>query len=248
MDILSVTEAVCGREFEPPTVTRAKNDVFIKLCEKANFSVSLGVTQLIAGDGNICGDAYTTFDDGKGHTILLLSDGMGTGGRAAVDGAMASGLMERLLKAGFGYDCALRLVNSSLLFKSTDESLATIDIASIDLFTGQVDLYKVGAAPTVLRRGGRTGKAQSTSLPAGILRDIGFDKAAVTLKQGDIVLLLSDGAVNDGTDWICAELEAFKGENAQQLSEKIAHSARRRRTDGHEDDITVVAAILEKAI
>ena len=48
---------------------------------------------------------YKYFYDGKGHFIMILSDGMGTGGRAAVDGAMASGLMARLLKAGFGYDC-----------------------------------------------------------------------------------------------------------------------------------------------
>ena len=78
---------------------------------------------------------------------VILSDGMGTGGRAAVDGAMASGLMSRLIKAGFGYDCSLRILNSSMLFKSTDESLATVDIASIDLFTGQVELYQVPLRP-----------------------------------------------------------------------------------------------------
>ena len=114
---------------------------------------------------------------------MILSDGMGTGGRAAVDGAMASGLMSRLIKAGFGYDCSLRILNSSMLFKSTDESLATVDIASIDLFTGETKLYKAGAAPTIVRRSGKTGKVQSTSLPAGILREIGFDKAVVKCKN-----------------------------------------------------------------
>lgn len=248
LQILQIAEAVCGRDFEPPAINRARNETFIRISEKANYTAQIGVSQFAAGGGSVCGDAYTYFNDGNGRLILILSDGMGTGGRAAVDGAMASGLMERLLKAGFGYDCALRIVNSSLLFKSTDESLATLDIASIDLYTGKCELLKVGAAPTVLRRGNRTGKAQSTSLPAGILRDIGFDKAAVTLKQGDIVLLLSDGAVSEGTDWICAELESFKDGRAEDLAEKIAQGARRRRTDGHEDDITVIAAILEKTI
>ena len=59
---------------------------------------------------------------------MILSDGMGTGPRAALDSAMASGLMARLVKAGFGFQSALRLVNSSLLLKSRDESLATLDI------------------------------------------------------------------------------------------------------------------------
>ena len=196
----------------------------------------------------MCGDAYNFFNDGKGRFFMILSDGMGTGGRAAVDGAMASGLMSRLLKSGFGYDCSLRILNSSMLFKSTDESLATVDIAVIDLFTGRTDLFKAGAAPTLVRRSGRTGKAQSSSLPAGILREIGFDKATIRLKKGDILLLLSDGAVNDGTEWICAELEAWGEGSAQELSEHISACASRRRTDNREDDITVMAAIVGKSV
>ncbi|MFQ8953106.1 MAG: hypothetical protein ACLR56_08895 [Oscillospiraceae bacterium] len=47
----------------------------------------------------------------------------------------------------------------SMLFKSTDESLATVDISSIDLYNGQVELYRLGQ-PTVIRRSGRTGKAE----------------------------------------------------------------------------------------
>ena len=175
-----------------------------------------------------------------------MSDGMGTGGRAAVDGAMASGLMARLLKAGFGYDCSLRILNSSMLFKSTDESLATVDIASIDLFTGETELYKAGAAPTLVRRSGRTGKAESTSLPVGILRNIGFDRAAIRLKAGDILLLMSDGAVSEGLDWIRAELESFKDGNARDLADRIALGAKSRRQGAHADDITVIALIIEK--
>ena len=179
---------------------------------------------------------------------MILSDGMGTGGRAAVDGAMASGLMSRLIKAGFGYDCSLRILNSSMLFKSTDESLATVDIASIDLFTGQVELYKAGAAPTLIRRSGRTGKAESTSLPAGILREIGFDKATVKCKIGDIVVIMSDGAACEGTDWIKGEIESWSNGTAEELAERICEGAKRRRSDNHQDDITVMTAILKKSV
>ena len=90
--------------------------------------------------------------------------------------------------------------------------------------------------------------ASSASLPAGILRQVGFDSAAVMLKAGDILVMMSDGATFDGTDWICAEVEAWKGGGtAQQLAEHLARAARRRRRDGHDDDITVMTAILEKA-
>ncbi len=36
----------------------------------------------------------------KGRFVAIISDGMGTGGRAAVDGAMASNIMGNLVKAG----------------------------------------------------------------------------------------------------------------------------------------------------
>lgn len=248
MQIMRQVSLVCDRDFDAPVVTVLSTETLINLNERARLKADIGVNQIAKDGKSMCGDAYKYFLDGRGRAIMVLSDGMGTGGRAAVDSAMASGLISRLIKAGFGYDCSLRILNSSMIFKSTDESLATVDIAVIDLFTGRTDLFKAGAAPTLVRRSGRTGKAQSTSLPAGILRDIAFDKATFRLKEGDILLLLSDGATADGTEWICAELENWSEGSAQQLSEHLSLCAKRRRTDEHDDDISVLAVILDKAV
>ncbi len=246
MQVMKLVSAICERDFDIPLVNEVGGDIFMILCERAEITVDIGVEQICANGCSMCGDAYKYFNDGRGHFIMVLSDGMGTGGRAAVDGAMASGLMSRLIKAGFGYDCALRILNSSMLFKSTDESLATVDIASIDLYSGITELYKAGAAPTLVRRSGKSGKAESSSLPAGILRDISFDKAHIKCKAGDIVVLMSDGAVSEGTDWIRAEIAAWQEGGAQELSEHLAHCAKRRREQKHDDDITVMCAILNK--
>ena len=248
LQVMKLVSVVCERDFDVPAVNETGGDIFITLSEHAALRVDVGVEQKCASDSMMCGDAYRYFFDGHGHFITVLSDGMGTGGRAAVDGAMASGLMCRLLKAGFGFDCSLKILNSSMLFKSTDESLATVDIASIDLYNGQVELYKAGAAPTVIRRSGKTGKAESTSLPAGILRDVRFDKATVKCREGDIVVMMSDGAAFEGCDWIKAELEKWQGGTAQELSERLCEGAHRRRSDNHEDDITVITAVLKKSV
>ncbi len=248
MQILRCVEACCDRDFEPPAINESNKSVYITLTEKAVISVDIGVAQHALAPSGICGDAYNHFSDGKGRFFMILSDGMGAGGRAAVDGAMASGLMSRLLKAGFGYDCSLNIINSAMLFKSTDESLATVDISCIDLFSGRTDLLKAGAAPTVIRRNGKSGRAKSTSLPAGILREVGFDKATVKLYPGDILLMMSDGATSEGTEWISAELESWRDKSAQNLAEHILKCARRRRSDRHEDDITVMAAIIERTV
>ncbi len=246
-DIMNVLCVACDRDFDPPCISISGDDAYITASEHAYFSADVGVNQIGSNGQAITGDAYDYFFDGKGQLVMILSDGMGTGGRAAVDGAMASGLMSRLVKSGFDFDAALKILNSSMLFKSTDESLATLDITVIDLFTGKTQLLKAGAAPTVVRRSGRAGKAQSTSLPAGILRGVSFDKAVITLKKGDIVLMMSDGAASEGTDWISAEIEGWSDGSAQALAERISKCARRRRTDKREDDITVIAAILKTA-
>ncbi len=248
LQVMKMLSIVCERDFDVPSVSEVGGEIFIVLNEHAAITIDIGVEQISASNSNMCGDAYRYFIDGRGHFVMILSDGMGTGGRAAVDGAMASGLMSRLIKAGFGYDCSLKILNSSMLFKSTDESLATVDIASIDLYSGKTNLYKAGAAPTIVRRSGKTGKAQSTSLPAGILRDIGFDKASIKCKTGDIIVLMSDGATGSGTDWIRTEIEAWQDGSAQALAEKLCESAKRRRNDNHEDDITVMTAILQKRV
>lgn len=248
LQIMKMLSLACERDFDIPNITKTNDGALMTVNEHPEFRIDIGVDQHCAVTGSVCGDSCKFFNDGKGHFIMVLSDGMGTGGRAAVDGAMASGLMARLLKAGFGYDCSLKILNSSMLFKSSDESLATVDIASIDLFTGNTELYKAGAAPTIVRRNGKPGRAESNSLPIGILKDVSFDRAGIRLKSDDILLLVSDGVTFDGTEWIRTELEHWHDGCAQDLAEHICNCARRRRTDGRRDDITVMAAIIEKTV
>ena len=139
MKLLRQVELCCDRDFDPPAITEAAGKMYITLTERAVFTTETGVCQLACSPSGISGDAYSFFTDGRGRAYMVLSDGMGSGGRAAVDGAMASGLVTRLLKAGFGYDSALSILNSAMLFKSTDESLATVDLACIDLLNGRTD-------------------------------------------------------------------------------------------------------------
>ncbi len=248
LQIMKLLSLACERDFDIPNITKTGEYALLTVNEHPNFRIDIGVEQRCAVAGSICGDACKYFNDGKGHFVMVLSDGMGTGGRAAVDGAMASGLMARLLKAGFGYDCSLKILNSSMLFKSSDESLATMDIASIDLFTGSTELYKAGAAPTLVRRSGHSGRAESHSLPIGILKEVSFDRAGIRLKSGDILLLVSDGVTFEGTEWIRQELEAWQDGGAQDLAEHICDCARRRCVNTRPDDITVMAAIVEKTV
>lgn len=76
---------------------------------------------------------------------MLLCDGMGTGKPAAVDGQMAAKLTAQLLQAGFAAESAARLVNVALGLKNAgQESGATLDLLTLDLYTGGPDCSKRG--------------------------------------------------------------------------------------------------------
>ena len=155
---------------------------------------------------------------------------------------MTVSLISKLIDAGVDYTAALKIVNSALLVKSGEESLSTIDITAINLYTGQARFYKAGAAPTFVRRGKRTGLVESTSLPAGILTAVEFEQSSVKLSDGDLVVMVSDGATASDSDWILSVVEHFPQDgNLQALCDDIASTARLRRSDNHDDDITVCA-------
>lgn len=235
----------CDRDFSHPTVDWAGDEARLVFKERMALSMRIGEAQHASGNAPLCGDSYETFSDGRGHEVLVISDGMGRGGRAAVEGAMASGLLERLVCAGFGYDNALNIVNSALLVKSGDEALATLDVASLDLYTGKLVVRKAGAPITLLRRNGRVLKCDTVSLPVGILRDVRFEQSEYKVAPGDVVLMMSDGVDTDEVGWIEDALIGFDGEDAQEFADHLLELALERAGD-HEDDITVLVGAVRK--
>ena len=238
--------AACGRVFSPPCVSTAGERCRVQMCQRPLLQVGRGFSQYSAGGGAFCGDSANVFYDGCGRLIAVLSDGMGTGGRAAVDGAMTSAMAESLLKAGIGFDSMLQTVNAALIAKSGDESLATMDIACIDLFTGRTELRKAGAACTILRRGRRAEVVEASSVPVGIMPGVEFAACTRDLAAGDLVVMLSDGVVAAGHEWIMDLVLGWdEEENPNLLAQRITEDAKKRRADGHEDDVTALVLALQ---
>lgn len=235
----------CQRYFSNGRITHFKNNSMITFTEKPNFSLEIGFSQHSA-EGALCGDTVKTINDSRGRSILIISDGMGKGGRAALDGAMGAGLLSKLLAAGFGFDSSLRVVNSALLVKSSDESLATLDCAGIDLFTGKVDLYKAGAPATYIVKGSKVTKCELSSMPAGILRGIEFAKRTAVLSDGDLLVMVSDGITDPGADWLNAFLTGTEDMSVQQIADEIINQTLNMTKGMKQDDMSVIAARLKK--
>ena len=229
------------RPLDGPSVVSSDDTTRTTFYEQARLKVEYGSAQICARDGKISGDRCDTFSDGKGFFHLILSDGMGTGGRAAVDSIMTVSFVLRLIKAGFGFDAALKLINSSLLIRTGEETLATLDIGCIDLYTGKMEFLKAGAVSSFLCREGRVAEISGSSLPAGILQGIHYERRTVRLREGDLIVMMSDGALSIAPDWMKEELALAANEPVQKIAERLANLSKRNER-GRGDDITVMAA------
>ncbi len=244
--ILHEIKRICGRDFTSPEVLNLSDGCHLRFHERACLSADFAEITIACEGNKLAGDTSECFVDVYGRAVAIISDGMGSGGRAAVDSTMAVSLLTKLIKAGFGYDSALKIVNSALLVKSGDESLATVDLVSVDLFTGKAEFLKAGAPSTYVKRRGLVESVGFSSMPAGILRGVEFGRSAMTIDADDYIVMVSDGAAMGDEEWLESELEGWDDPNPKLLAEHIAQRARAHRKDGHDDDITVVAVKLKK--
>ena len=231
----------CGRRFDLPALSCEGGRVRAAMCEMPLYDVEIGTDQHIADGGKLCGDCIDYFSDGMGSTYALVCDGMGTGGRAAVDGNMAVSVMGRLLRSGLSPDSSLQIANSALMIKSGDESLSTVDLAGVDLFTGGVTLKKAGAPLTYIKKGGRLLTREMPSLPAGILNNIKFSTDTIKLGAGDMIVMVSDGVITGDEKWLERLIRSWNEGSAQDLAQAVVQEAIRRRAQTRDDDITAVA-------
>ena len=240
---------VCRRDMDTPEITHCRTVTMLCFGEKPLFTVEFGAAAHAAGGQSVSGDALDQFCDTSGRAQMLLCDGMGTGRAAAVDGQMAAKLTAQLLRAGFAAESAARLVNVALGLKGAEqEAGATLDLLTVDLYTGRAGLFKAGAAPSFLVRGGVPRMLDGASLPMGVLDSLVGRSTTFALDAGDWVVLVSDGALTDGSDWLMQQLQlcAKLGHTPKQAAETVADAAARR-AGAKQDDITVAVLAMGRA-
>ena len=136
----------------------------------------------------------------------------------------------------------------ALALKSDEESGATLDLISVDLYTGTARLFKAGAAPGFLVHGGRARAVGDVSLPMGILGGVNGQSRMVHLAAGDYAVLVSDGLLVDGPGWVTQQLElsAAVGDAPEKIARTLVETARARAEKaGRPDDITAAVLRLE---
>lgn len=206
------------------------------------FTVEVGVAQKPGRGQKVCGDYYSFFEFGENLQVLVLSDGMGHGPRARAESKAAVRLIEKMLEAGFGKDMVIRVVNSLLQLRTLEEFFATVDLALINLSTGEIESIKIGAAPSFQKRGKDVNKIGAASLPLGILSHLEVEQKSIKIQIGDLYIMVSDGVYGKSDAWLSNFLNYCEYNHPEIVAERILEEAMLRcKAEDKYDDMTVIA-------
>ena len=220
----------------------------VKYKEEETYRVSVGVARIKKDGQNQCGDNYSFMQLDNGKYILALSDGMGSGSRAAKESGLALSLLEEFLETGFDKNTAVKIINSVLVLKSQEETFTTIDLCIIDLYTGSAEFIKIGGATTFIKRRERIDTIKSTSLPAGILNNVDIELSNKMVKDGDFIIMMTDGLLDSKPYtvseevWVKQVLSKIKTTNSQQIADYLIKTGVKNYNNKILDDMTVLVA------
>ena len=240
-DLEKLREEICfiiGKSFMKFEIFENDSSTILRTCEKPSLHPRLFYKQHVTNGEKYCGDSFKSFCDGLGKFYVIMCDGMGTGNNAAISGNMTSEVIKNMIRGGIDFKTSISIANSLLMSKSKDESLSTVDIFALDLYSGDAEFIKAGAASSFIRKGREIAKISSDTFPIGILSEFSVSKTHCKLEKEDLVFIVSDGITDTGEDWI--ENMIRDEFNIIELNDKILNQAIKLREEENDDDITSI--------
>lgn len=234
-----------AQEDMPLSVSRAEKGR-IELEEIPLYSASVGMASLSADGSDVCGDACSAKRCEGGRLLMMLCDGMGHGEEAHSQSEKTIELLLLLLEAGYTRHQAITAVNGMLLGAQEEECFSTVDLADVDLWTGDVSSEKLGACASWMVRGNHVKKIDGSSLPLGILEEAAPTAAQYRLHSGDILILMSDGVADvfEGDEQLKQALMESLYIQPQRMADAIIRNALVASGGTRRDDMSVMVLLL----
>lgn len=240
---------ICGCKMIPSRDSKAvltSEFQTIQFYEEVNYKVLYGVERVTKELETVSGDNYACTATEEQFT-MCLSDGMGSGVEANKESETVVELMEQFVSSGFSRETAARMVNSALILQRKGGMFSSLDVCSLNLYTGICEFLKAGAATTFIRRENWVETITSTSLAAGLVQKLEFEKTVKKLYDGDYLIMVTDGVLDAFEEQPAEEIlkniilqsqEEMPKEMARELLEKTLKYAKHR----VKDDMTVLVA------
>ena len=210
------------------------------------FVMAIGNSEITKNNSETSGDSVLNIRLKDGKYLVAISDGMGSGSEAKQSSNKALKMLENLLLSGFDKKTSLELINTSLI-NQNEEIFATLDIAIIDLYKGNIEFIKSGACPTYVKDSKKVQVIKSNSLPAGIINNSNtlqsFDR---DISNGEIMVMCTDGIIDSNVEyknkelWVKYLLEDIETSNTKKIADLILNEAVDNGYGVAKDDMSVV--------
>ena len=213
------------------------------------YKLNIGMANGIKSKSSVSGDSILNIKLKDGKNLIAISDGMGSGPEARKSSQIAIKMLERLLTAGFNKETSIELINNAIL-NANEEIYATLDIAIIDLYKGNIEFIKNGACPTYIKNKKRVQVLKTISLPAGALEEIKLTTYDKDIESGEIFLMCSDGILDSNVTyknkelWLKYLLEDMEAQNPQKMADIILQEAIDNNYGINKDDMSVVVCTI----
>lgn len=210
--------------------------------EQAVYNVLTGAARATRENEKVSGDTCSFLEKGNGNFIMALSDGMGSGEKAMADSETVIDLLEKLIEAGFSKETAAEMINGVLVARGEEENMSTLDVCDIDLYTGVCQLMKIGSSSTYIKRNQEVEQINADTLPLGIFHRISVDRQERQLREGDFIIMVSDGIVDgvgDEEDFreVLGQIDI---QNPQEMANYILRFVLQKTMGKVRDDMTVL--------
>lgn len=231
---------------------KSREEYTYSLVPERSYCVKTSVCKLSKGNNEASGDNQALHELRDGMFVAILSDGMGHGNRAFRESSSTVGVLENLIDNGIDRNFAIKMVNTMMQMRTPDEFFSTVDLTMIDLHNGKAEFLKIGAASTFVKRGREVEVINSTSLPVGILNAVDVEKTSMQLRNGDVVVMITDGIadsrreISPDDDWVRHALAAVDISGAEALGEYLLDLAVENNDGVPKDDMTVIVLRIEE--
>ena len=213
--------------------------------EEPRFHLLTGAAKAVKETEKVSGDNYSFYEGDDGRMIIILSDGMGSGEKACRDSGRVIELTERLLEAGFRKESAIQMINGALAASGQEENMSTLDICDMNLYTGECEFIKIGAACTYIKRGQLVDRLSTQNFPLGVFGQLEPEVLYRTLQSGDYVIMLSDGVLDAlsqgiGEEMLPEIIGKMDYSNPNEIANQILTYCLRQSKGQVRDDMTVL--------
>ena len=130
---------------------------------------------------------------------VILSDGMGNDVEAHRESRRVMQFMRECLNKKMDPETTMHTLHYMMSLQNDNDSYATVDLALIDLQKGELWSWKAGSMSTYLIRGNEMRKIESKHVPFGFLPTFSIEARKMDIKDGDVLVMLSDGVFSGNT-------------------------------------------------